>query len=107
MTQRVSDTPPPIRSYLLILPKQFHHLGTKYSNVGAYDGHFHSNYQGGEGKDLFKLINPSSGEVMARNQSRNLEVGTEAVAKEECYLLACSSWVAQSAFLYNPGLPDQ
>jgi hypothetical protein len=27
-----SDTPPPARPHLLILPKQFHQLGTEYSN---------------------------------------------------------------------------
>jgi hypothetical protein len=32
-------------------------------------------------------------------QSRNWEAGVCAEAMEECCLLACSSWLAQSAFL--------
>jgi hypothetical protein len=28
-----SDIPPPTKPHLLILPKQFHQLGTKYSNI--------------------------------------------------------------------------
>ena len=30
---------------------------------------------------------------------RNLEAGVDAEAMEGCYLLACSSWLAQTAFL--------
>lgn len=33
-----------MRLYLQILLKQFYQLWTKYSNVRAYGGHFHSNY---------------------------------------------------------------
>ena len=32
-------------------------------------------------------------------QGRNLEAGDDAEATEECCLLACSSWLAQPAFL--------
>lgn len=30
-----TDTPPPTGPYLLIVPKQFYQLRTKYSNIGA------------------------------------------------------------------------
>ena len=36
--------PPPIEPHLLILPKQFHQLGTTHSNMWACGGHSHSNY---------------------------------------------------------------
>lgn len=32
--------PPPTWPHLPILPKHFHHLGTEYSNIGAYKGAF-------------------------------------------------------------------
>jgi hypothetical protein len=32
-------------------------------------------------------------------QGRNLETGADAEAMEECFLLACLSWLAQPAFL--------
>jgi hypothetical protein len=35
--------------------------------------------------------------------SRNLEKGTEAEIRERGCSLACSPWLAQLAFLYNPG----
>jgi hypothetical protein len=35
------------------------------------------------------------------------EAGADAEAMEEYYLLACFSWLAQLAFLYNPRLPVQ
>jgi hypothetical protein len=41
--------------------------------------------------------------IRAGKQSRNLEVGTEAKAVDECCLLACSPWLAQPAFLYRAG----
>jgi len=40
-------------------------------------------------------------------QSRNLEAGADAEAMEGSCLLACSSWLALPAFLYNPGPPAQ
>jgi hypothetical protein len=39
-------------------------------------------------------------------KSRNLETGI-AVNMEECCLLVSSSWLAQPAFLLNPGSPSQ
>ena len=39
-----SDVPPLAKSPLRILPKQFHQLPTKYSNIGACAEHTHSNY---------------------------------------------------------------
>jgi hypothetical protein len=38
-------------------------------------------------------------------QGRNLEAGVDAEAIEKGCLLACSSWLAQSLFLYNSGPP--
>jgi hypothetical protein len=35
------------------------------------------------------------------------EAGTDVEAMEGCSLLACFSWLAQLAFLWNPGLPAQ
>ena len=40
-------------------------------------------------------------------QGRNLEAGVDAEAMEGCCLVACSSWLSQSAFLQNPGPPAQ
>jgi hypothetical protein len=34
-----------------------------------------------------------------------LKAGAEAETMKECCLLACSPWLAQLAFLYNPGSP--
>lgn len=39
----LSDTPPPIRPHLLVLPKQFHRLGPKHSSLQAFGGHLYSN----------------------------------------------------------------
>jgi hypothetical protein len=40
--------------------------------------------------------------------SRNLEAGADdAQVMEGCCLLVCSPWLAQPAFLYNPGPPVQ
>jgi hypothetical protein len=41
------------------------------------------------------------------NQGRNLEAGADAEDMEGCCLLAYSSWLAQSAFSWNPGSPAQ
>jgi hypothetical protein len=38
---------------------------------------------------------------------QELKAGTEAEIMEWCCLLACSSWLAQLAFLYHPGPPAQ
>lgn len=38
-----NDTPPPIRTHLLIFFKQFHWQRTKYSNIWAHGIHSHSN----------------------------------------------------------------
>lgn len=38
---------------------------------------------------------------------RNVETEVDAEATEECCLLAYSTWLAQSAFLKNPGLSAQ
>ena len=46
-------------------------------------------------------------EVRAGTQSRNLEAEASTEAMEECNLLACSSWLAQPALLYNPRTPAQ
>jgi hypothetical protein len=40
-------------------------------------------------------------------QGRNLEAGAVAEAMKGCCLLACFPWLAQLAFLQNPGLPAQ
>ena len=37
----------------------------------------------------------------------SLEAGADAEAMKECCLLACFPWLAQSAFLQNPGPPAQ
>ena len=53
-------------------------------------------------KGLFLLaVTPSSHFVTEENQSKNMKVGTDSKAMEEQYLLACSSWLAQLAILYN------
>ena len=41
------------------------------------------------------------------NRCSNLEVGADAEATEEGYLLACSLWLAQSVCLQNPEWPVQ
>lgn len=41
------------------------------------------------------------------NQARNLEAGADANAMEEDYLIACSLWLCQPAFLEHPGPPVQ
>jgi len=60
-------------------------------------------------KGLLQLTacSPSSVEVRAGAQGKNLEAGTDAETREECCLLACSSWLAQPAFLCNPEPPAQ
>ena len=40
----LNDTPPTMPLFL-ILPKQFETLETKYSNMSAYGGHFHSDHE--------------------------------------------------------------
>lgn len=40
-------------------------------------------------------------------QGRNLEAQTESEATKDSYLPACSSWLALSAFLYNPRLSSR
>lgn len=39
-----SDTPLPTGPHLLILPKYFHQVGAKYSNIEAYGHRSHSKY---------------------------------------------------------------
>ena len=39
-----SDIPPPARTYLLVFLKQFHELGSKHSNIWAFESHFYSNH---------------------------------------------------------------
>jgi hypothetical protein len=39
-----SDTPPPARPHLFILPKQFHQPGTKYSYICACGDCYHSKH---------------------------------------------------------------
>ena len=40
-------------------------------------------------------------------EGKNLEVGTEAEAMEECCIRTCSPWLAHLAFLYNLGPLDK
>jgi hypothetical protein len=50
---------------------------------------------------LFGINTPSPNPLAkgnARTQGRNLEAGIEAEARKECYLLTCSSWLAQPIF---------
>lgn len=44
-------------------------------------------------------------ESKTKNSSKNLVSGTEAQITEELCVLACSSQLAQFAFVYNPELP--
>lgn len=44
-------------------------------------------------------------EARAEAQGRNLDVGAETQATEDCYLLVCSPWFPQPALLHNPRLP--
>ena len=46
-----------------------------------------------------------SGEEL--KQSRNLGIRAVAEAIKGCCLLACFKWLAQPAFLWNPGPPAQ
>lgn len=56
---------------------------------------------GGEEEDLFQLT------VQHHSLSlREITAEVNAEATEECYLVACSPWLAQS-FLLNPGSPAQ
>ena len=59
----------------------------------------------GEGKDFFYLTAYSLPwrKIKVESQGRNLEAGTEAESVEECCSLDCSPWLAQPAFIYNPG----
>ena len=50
---------------------------------------------------IFRLHSITEG-----SQDRNLEEGTDAEAMKDHWLLACSSWLAQAAFL-ELGLPAQ
>jgi len=36
--------------------------------------------------------------IIGESQDWNLEAGSDAEAAKECYILACSPWLAQSAF---------
>jgi hypothetical protein len=56
------------------------------------------------GKGLFSLrfrikVHHQRGSGQELQQCRNLEAGAGAEAMEGCYLLACSLWLAQLAFL--------
>lgn len=53
-------------------------------------------------KQLERSLPDSSMELRPGTQGRNLKAGAEAEAMEEFGLLPCSSWLAQSAFSYNP-----
>ena len=55
----------------------------------------------GEKRIYFSLQLPLT--ITEGNQERRLEAGTEAEAREECCLLACSLWLVQPNFLYLPG----
>ena len=59
------------------------------------------------GRERFTYPNPSPscGEVRGRTWGRNLEVGTEVEAMEECCLLACSSLFAKPTFISQDHLP--
>ena len=53
-----SDTPPSLRAYILIFPKQLHQLGTKHSNIWAYGGHYYSNHH------ISQLVSPRFSEKL-------------------------------------------
>ena len=60
------------------------------------------------GKGLFSLYfqlaihhQRKSGQEL--KQGRNLETGANTETVEGCFLLACSPWFAQPAFIWNPG----
>ena len=57
----------------------------------------------GRGLFGFQVIHLSLREAKAGDQGRDMEAGAEADPMEECCLLAYSLWLAQLAFLYNPG----
>lgn len=62
-----------------------------------------------ERKEFISLALPynssSSGKLgQELKQRRNLEAAADVEAMEPCYLLAFSSWLAQTAFLQYPGL---
>lgn len=46
-------------------------------------------------------------EARKGTQGRNLEARIEAEVMEQCCSLACSSWLAQPAFLWHPRATDQ
>jgi hypothetical protein len=50
-------------------------------------------------ENVIDLYSSSSREVRTGTQGRNLEVGADAEAMAECFLLSCCSWLAQSVFL--------
>lgn len=59
-------------------------------------------------KGLFQLIilrSQSLREAREGTQSRNLDVGSEEEVMGECYVLACSSWLAQTASLWTNHQP--
>jgi hypothetical protein len=63
-------------------------------------------------KDLFGLhfhITVHHGRKSGRElkQGRTLEAGADVEAMMKCYFLAFSSWLAQPAFVSNPGSPAQ
>ena len=64
----------------------------------------------GEGSAHFILrfsgYTPTPGEVGEGTQDRSLEAGADVKATEEPCLLACSSWLAQLAFLKHLGQPS-
>lgn len=57
----------------------------------------------GRGLFGFQVIHLSLRKAKAGDQGRDTEAGAEADPMEECCLLVCSLWLAQLAFLYNPG----
>lgn len=65
----------------------------------------HGQKQLGDGRVYFilYLISQSLREARTGWQGKTLEVRTVAEIMEGCYLLACSSWIAQLVFLYIPG----
>ena len=66
-----------------------------WGRKGLFNFHFHIavHHQRKSGQEL--------------TQSRGLEAGADAEAMEVCCLLDCFPWLAQLAFLQNPGLPAQ
>ena len=88
------------RSWSLMCPWRPLHLCVCLRGSSAVVNTMTKSSLGGAGLFLSTVYSPSSGEIRSGTQGRNLEAGTQAESVEELCSLACSSQLAQPAFLH-------